>query len=175
MNSSLGQSFGSYQSYRDGSRTLDAIAFHQTSSVTLTGDGEPERVEMASVTWSFFDVFRTSAVLGRVFRPDERRARGGPGRDDQSATWEQRARIRAWSVARSRSTAPMGLLGIGVGLAGGLATTRFMRSMLYGIGPGDPLTFGATASFLFIVILAAAAVPAERASRLDPAETLRAD
>ena len=50
-----------------------------------------------------------------------------------------------------------------------------MRSMLYGVGPADPVTFAAIALLVGAVALAASYLPARRALRVDPAETLRAD
>ncbi len=67
------------------------------------------------------------------------------------------------------------LAGIGVilGVAGGLAVTRVMRSLLYGVKPWDPLMFGMTAILLAIVALLACYIPARRASRVDPLIALR--
>ena len=59
----------------------------------------------------------------------------------------------------------------GLGLA--FAVTRFLTTFLYGISPTDPVTFGAGALVLGCVALLAAAVPALRASRLDPLVALR--
>jgi ABC-type lipoprotein release transport system permease subunit len=50
-----------------------------------------------------------------------------------------------------------------------------MRAMLFDVAPTDATTFVGVALFLFVVTLAAAYVPARRAARVDPAETLRAD
>ncbi len=65
--------------------------------------------------------------------------------------------------------------GVAVGLAGALATTRLMRGALYAVEPGDPLVLGALAMLLPAVVLAAAAVPAWRAARLEPTAALRAE
>jgi ABC-type antimicrobial peptide transport system permease subunit len=65
------------------------------------------------------------------------------------------------------------------GLAGGaglaLAGTRLLRSLLFGVGPVDPLTYAVVALLLGAVSLAACAVPAWRAARVDPLRALRAD
>ncbi len=65
------------------------------------------------------------------------------------------------------------LVGIGAGLAASLALTRLLRSLLYGVAPTDPVTLAAVAGLLGAVALAAAWIPARRAVRIDPIETLR--
>jgi len=63
--------------------------------------------------------------------------------------------------------------GVVVGLAGAAALARSMAALLYGVRPVDPLAFLAAAAVLGAVALAAAAVPALRAARVDPAIALR--
>jgi predicted permease len=65
------------------------------------------------------------------------------------------------------------LLGIGLGVVLALTLGRFLSTLLYGISPTDPLTFGAVALLLVLVALAACYVPARRATRVDLIETLR--
>jgi putative ABC transport system permease protein len=60
---------------------------------------------------------------------------------------------------------------VGVGL--GLVVTRFMSSLLFGVGTADPLTFAAVATLMLGVALIACFVPARRAARVNPVETLR--
>jgi len=48
-----------------------------------------------------------------------------------------------------------------------------MRSLLYGVGPTDPLTFTVVAVLFALVALAACYIPARRASRVDPIVALR--
>lgn len=62
------------------------------------------------------------------------------------------------------------LIGIGVGIAGALALTRFLSSLLYDVGPTDPLTFAAVSILLVLVGLLACYVPA---MRVDPIVALR--
>jgi putative ABC transport system permease protein len=72
-----------------------------------------------------------------------------------------------------------GLRPVALGLAGGLATAAFvasvLESMLFGITALDPATFMAAFGVLGFTALAACAIPAWRASRTDPATTLRAE
>lgn len=65
--------------------------------------------------------------------------------------------------------------GLGAGLLGALAATRFIGSQLYGVGTTDPATFAGVTTLLALVCLGAALVPAWRALRADPAATLRLD
>jgi putative ABC transport system permease protein len=64
-------------------------------------------------------------------------------------------------------------IGVVIGVAGGLAVTRVMRSLLFGVKPWDPLMFALTAILLSVVALLACYLPARRASRVDPLVALR--
>ncbi len=63
--------------------------------------------------------------------------------------------------------------GLALGLAGAVVATRYLASLLYGIGPGDPVTMGCAAAMLGGVALAACYIPARRAMRVDPMVALR--
>jgi len=72
-----------------------------------------------------------------------------------------------------------GLKVVAVGMVVGLLLAMLLASasssLLYGIRPGDPITFAAVVTVILLVALAATLHPASRAMRVDPARTLRAD
>ncbi|UCC74657.1 MAG: ABC transporter permease [Gemmatimonadota bacterium] len=82
------------------------------------------------------------------------------------------ARLLRWVLRYGMTLAGIGLV---LGLAGAAATTRLARGVLFGVEPLDPLTFLATSVCLAVVALAAAALPAWRATRVDPVESLRSE
>jgi ABC-type antimicrobial peptide transport system permease subunit len=65
--------------------------------------------------------------------------------------------------------------GVGTGLAGSLVLARSIRSLLFEIGPGDPMTLSAVALLLGGIALVACYIPARRATRIDPMLALRCD
>jgi predicted permease len=67
------------------------------------------------------------------------------------------------------------LVGVSIGLLAAFGLSRFLTAVLYGISPGDPLTFAGTAALFILVATMASSLPALRASRVDPVETLRAE
>jgi putative ABC transport system permease protein len=78
--------------------------------------------------------------------------------------------VLAMIVGRGVSLAA---LGAGIGLLASLGLTRLLASLLYGVSPTDPASFGAVALFLLAVAALASYIPARRAARVDPAEALR--
>jgi ABC-type antimicrobial peptide transport system permease subunit len=64
--------------------------------------------------------------------------------------------------------------GLALGLFGATALGGLIGGILYGVEPTDPLTYVGSAILLLTVVIAATALPARRASRIPPAEALRA-
>lgn len=67
------------------------------------------------------------------------------------------------------------LIGLGVGTVTAAGLARYMSSLLYEVEPSDPRAFLGAAAMLLAVALLAAWLPALRATRVDPAETLRVE
>jgi predicted permease len=65
--------------------------------------------------------------------------------------------------------------GIVAGLVGAAILTRFMKSVLYGVGSTDPVTFAGVAVVLIAVAFLASWIPARRAARVDPLIAMRAE
>jgi predicted permease len=64
-------------------------------------------------------------------------------------------------------------IGAAAGIAGALALTRLMESLLFGVQPGDPLTLAGVVLTITIIAFIACLVPAQRAMRVDPVVVLR--
>jgi putative ABC transport system permease protein len=66
-------------------------------------------------------------------------------------------------------------IGLAIGLAGALAATRLLSSLLYGVRPTDAFTFAGVSILLLLVAVIASYLPARRATRIDPIIALRYD
>lgn len=66
-------------------------------------------------------------------------------------------------------------VGVAFGLAGAVAAVRGLESLLFGVTPLDPLTYGCVITLLAVVAALACWLPAARAARIDPTVALRAD
>jgi ABC-type antimicrobial peptide transport system permease subunit len=72
-----------------------------------------------------------------------------------------------------RTGVRLALIGIAIGIAGALALTKLIASLLYAVKPTDPLTFLGVALLLGLTALLACYIPARRAMRVDPMIALR--
>jgi len=80
--------------------------------------------------------------------------------------------VRRMVVAQGGRVA---LLGVAAGVLIALALTRYVESLLFGVAPLDAASFAGMSGVMVAVALAASYLPARRASRVDPAISLRAE
>ena len=81
-------------------------------------------------------------------------------------------RIRRLVLRRALGPAAVG---VALGVGASLWWTRTLQSLLFGLSPQDPATFGMTAALLLACVALASLLPAWAAARVDPAEALRAE
>jgi putative ABC transport system permease protein len=67
------------------------------------------------------------------------------------------------------------LVGLAIGAGASLASTRLLRSQLFGVAPADPLAYAAVAALVLLVTFFACYIPARRAAGVDPMVALRQD
>jgi putative ABC transport system permease protein len=72
----------------------------------------------------------------------------------------------------AQAAVPVGA-GVALGTVAAIGASRFARTLVYGVTPTDPLTFAIVALVLATVALVASALPARRATSLDPSVVLR--
>jgi ABC-type antimicrobial peptide transport system permease subunit len=60
-----------------------------------------------------------------------------------------------------------------IGLAGAAASSRFARTLLFGVAPQDPITLVTAVAVLLAVVVAASWLPARRAASIDPGHAMR--
>jgi predicted permease len=78
-----------------------------------------------------------------------------------------------WMVLRESLL--IAAFGVGVGLPLAVMTSRLLHSMLFGVGPNDPLAFVGALVAVTLVALGASLIPAQRAASIDPMKALRAE
>jgi putative ABC transport system permease protein len=85
----LGFSLGTYVHYREHNRAFDEMAVYESFAVNLTGDGAPERVDAAYVSYTFFNLFQ-KPVLGRAIEEEDDRPGAGDVVVLSHRLWQQR-------------------------------------------------------------------------------------
>jgi ABC-type antimicrobial peptide transport system permease subunit len=69
----------------------------------------------------------------------------------------------------------LAVIGVGVGIVAALGLAQAIRGLLFGVPANDPVVFVAIPVLLSLVALAAVSIPAWRATRIDPLQTLRTE
>jgi hypothetical protein len=150
-----------------------ALVLHQPRAMTdLLAAGLARQRLGATVMGVFAALAMTLALVGiygvlaflvgrRTHEIGVRMALGARGRD-----------VRSLVV---RETLALAGFGIGAGLLGALALSRWLRALLFGVEVTDPGVYAAVTAGLVAVALLAAWLPARRAARVDPVRAFRAD
>ncbi len=94
---------GVYLEYAERARTLAAVAAYQPGEMTITGNGEPERVAVARVTRSLHGVLQVSPQVGRWFTADEDAPGGPPVAILSHGLWSRRFARDPTIIGRSLS------------------------------------------------------------------------
>jgi hypothetical protein len=111
----IGLTSGLYYHYSERSRTLESVAMYRTDHATLSGDGDPERIQVARATASLASVLRVHPVLGRWFSEQE----GVPGTPQVAvlshSLWSRRYGsdpdiLGRWALVNGTPTQVIGIL-----------------------------------------------------------------
>jgi hypothetical protein len=154
--------------------TAEVNASVPVTILPLTQAVERARVEWDVLAWLMVAVAGVATVLSAVgvyglvaFGAAERRREFGI----RSAFGCSPALIRRLVLRRASALTMAALV---FGLAGAVALARVLESRLVGVQPFDPAIWTASAIALVVIVLVASMVPARRAARVNPADTLRA-
>ena len=69
----------------------------------------------------------------------------------------------------------LGVIGVGVGMVGAFFSTKVLESMLFGVERFDPMVLAGVSGLALLMAAAGGILPARRAARVDPLETLKAE
>jgi len=73
------------------------------------------------------------------------------------------------------SGAKLAIIGCVIGLAGAVAASRLLKSMLFGVSPFDPMVLALAAIGVLLLTVVASTLPAIRAASIDPMQALRGE
>lgn len=97
----ISTSYENYVDWRDQSHSFESLEATRGATITLTGDGEPERLNSRYATAGMFPLLGVSAVAGRTFHADEDRAGGPPVVLLSYGLWQRRFGGAPDTVGRS--------------------------------------------------------------------------
>ncbi|AGY60749.1 FtsX-like permease family protein [Gloeobacter kilaueensis] len=169
-----------YLDWQRQGRVFSGMAIFNIWSGNLTGAGEPEALDGAIVSANFFGVLGIQPQLGRTFLPEE----DTPEADGQVVA----RRCREMGIRLALGATPadvlrlvltqgmtLALLGLALGLVLALPAMQSLTNLLFAPGTLDWLMVVPVALALSAVALIACYLPARRATRIDPAFTLRGE
>jgi len=159
--------------WRDQNHVFEQIGAAEYWTPNLTGKNNPEKLWALHVSPAIVAMLGVQPLLGRAFLREEEetgkenevllsfglwqgRFAGDPGIVGKSVALLGAQRRDVLELIVLHGMAPA-LAGVAAGVAGGLALTRLMSSLLFGTPPSDPLTFGAVVVMLSGVAVAVAA------------------
>jgi len=143
-------------------QTMETILARSTAKTTFA-------MLLLGVAGGMALVLSAVGIYGVIsYTVNQRRAEIGV----RMALGAQAAQVGRMVVVQSLRVAGVG---IAIGIVGAIATTRVMRSLLFGVSPTDPVTLAAVAMVLVAIGAFASYAPARRATKVDPVEVLRRD
>src|SRR5437899_6920799 len=74
----ISTSWENYQDWRDQNHSFEGLEATRAATITLTGAGEPERLQLRNATAGLFPLLGVNAQIGRTFLKEEDRAGGAP-------------------------------------------------------------------------------------------------
>ena len=86
----LSTSYENYQDWRDQSHSFESMEATRGTTITLTGDGEPERLNVRMATAGIFPMLGVDAQVGRTFLPEEDKPNGAPVALLSYGLWQRR-------------------------------------------------------------------------------------
>ena len=165
----------------DAARVI-RTAVHETNSSVPIGDvrrladvvaGSADKARFTALLFAVFAavalVLGAIGIYGVVSSGVLRRTREIGVRMAVGATTEQIGRMVV------RETLRIAAVGTVLGAAGSVATSRWIRGLLFGVDVVDPYVLATVAAMLAVMAVVAALAPARRASRVDPPVAIRAD
>src|SRR5579862_9079058 len=86
----ISTSYENYQDWRDQSHLFESLEATRGTTITLTGAGEPERLNARMTTAQLFPLLGVNAIVGRTFLAEEDRAGGSPVALLNYGLWQRR-------------------------------------------------------------------------------------
>ena len=143
-------------------QTMETVVAHSTAKTTFA-------MLLLAIAGGMALVLSAVGIYGVIsYTVNQRRAEIGV-RMALGAHAAQVGRMVVWQSLRVAG------VGIAIGLAGALATTRVMQSLLFNVSPTDPMTLASVTIVLVVLGALAAYAPARRATKVDPVEVLRGE